>query len=232
MNYLGFIRQYRQFRRQSNNASPRFRLRWKDRYPCLDDGTSVTNFDTHYLYHLAWAARVLAGTMPELHVDIGSSLHFISLVSAFIPVKFYDYRPAKLSLRNLVTGRANLMALPFFDQSLRSLSCMHVVEHVGLGRYGDVLDPDGDLKAMSELMRVLAPGGTLLFVVPVGRPVIRFNAHRIYSHEQIRWGFQELTLREFALIPDNSDKEGVIEHASPELTDNQKYGCGCFWFQR
>ncbi|MDI6791364.1 MAG: DUF268 domain-containing protein [bacterium] len=175
---------------------------------------------------------MLAGTMPELHVDIGSSLHFISIVSAFIPVKFYDYRPAKLSLRNLVTGRANLMALPFSDQSLRSLSCMHVVEHVGLGRYGDVLDPDGDLKAMRELMRVLAPGGTLLFVVPVGRPVIRFNAHRIYSHEQIRGSFQELTLREFALIPDNSDKEGVIEHASPELTDNQKYGCGCFWFQR
>jgi len=47
---------------------------------------------------------------------------------------------------------------------------MNVVEHVGLGRYGEPLDPEGDIKAMRELRRVLAPGGSLLFVVPVGRP--------------------------------------------------------------
>jgi hypothetical protein len=62
---------------------------------------------------------------------------------------------------------------------------MHVVEHVGLGSYGDSLDPNGDLKAMSELKRVLSINGNLLFVVPVGKPRVMFNAHRIYSYEQI-----------------------------------------------
>ncbi len=46
-------------------------------------------------------------------------------------------------------------------------SCMHTIEHIGLGRYGDPLDAVGDQTALSELQRVVAPGGSLLIVVPV-----------------------------------------------------------------
>jgi hypothetical protein len=109
---------------------------------------------------------------------------------------------------------------------------MHVVEHVGLGRYGDSLNPAGDLKAMTELQRVIAPGGSLLLVVPVGKPKIMFNAHRIYSYEQILRYFSEIHLEEFALIPDRSDSRGIIYDASQELADAQDYGCGCFWFKK
>jgi SAM-dependent methyltransferase len=109
---------------------------------------------------------------------------------------------------------------------------MHVVEHIGLGRYGDPLDPDGDMKAISELKRVLAPGGTLLFVTPVGRPRIMFNGHRIYSYEQIESAFAGLKLREFSLVPDNGHVAGIIENAAPALVKEQSYGCGCFWFTR
>ncbi|HWW74963.1 MAG TPA: DUF268 domain-containing protein, partial [Pyrinomonadaceae bacterium] len=109
-------------------------------------------------------------------------------------------------------------------------SCMHVVEHVGLGRYGDPLDPEGDLKAIAELRRVLAPGGTLLFVVPIGRPKIMFNAHRIYSYRQVVDSFGGLALKEFALIPDDPAAGGLIRAATEEQADSQSYGCGCFWF--
>jgi SAM-dependent methyltransferase len=107
---------------------------------------------------------------------------------------------------------------------------MHVVEHIGLGRYGDPLDPNGDLRAMAELRRVLAPGGSLLFVVPVGRPVIMFNAHRIYAYDQVVRYFGDLTLRQFALVPDDP-RYGLVEDATPQLADAQRYGCGCFWWQ-
>ena len=174
---------------------------------------------------------MLAKLRPTLHVDIGSYLYFATLISAFIPIRFYDYRPAQVVLSALETGFANLLALPFADGSVVSLSCMHVVEHLGLGRYGDPLDPDGDLKAMRELARVLAPGGSLLFVVPVGQPRLMFNAHRIYSYEQVINAFPNLMLERFTLIP-QLGPEGLISGASAEQAAGEKYGCGCFWFRR
>ena len=207
-------------------------MQWKDRYPCLKDRTSTTGFDRHYVYHTAWAARILAYNKPAMHIDISSSLFFNTLVSAFLPVTFYDYRPANVGLSNLLTRAADLCALPFAHQSIQSLSCMHVVEHVGLGRYGDALDPEGDLKAISELKRVLSPQGTLLFVVPIGKPKIMFNAHRIYSHVQIMDHFRELHLQEFALIPDEPADGGLLINPELSMIDKQTYGCGCYWFVR
>ena len=103
---------------------------------------------------------------------------------------------------------------------------------VGLGRYGDPLDPDGDIKAMRELQRVVAPEGSLLFVTPVGRPQIRFNAHRIYAYEQIRDAFSELRIEQFSLVPDHGGDGGLIEDADPAIVSKQRYACGCFWFRR
>jgi SAM-dependent methyltransferase len=226
-----FREEFSAFEKLSAAAPGRFALRWEDRHPCLEDKTPATDFDRHYIYHTAWAARVLARMRPEVHVDISSYLYFCTIVSAFVPIKFYDYRPADLQLSNLTSETANLLALPFADQSVQSISCMHVVEHVGLGRYGDPLDPGGDLKAMAELTRVLAPSGNLLFVVPLGKPVVMFNAHRIYSYDQVVNYFGELELKEFALIPDSPQDGGLVYGATREMADLQTYGCGCFWFK-
>jgi SAM-dependent methyltransferase len=231
MSRMAFVKEFRAFKKMMSQSEPRFSLNWEDRYVCMNDRTPSTGFDRHYVYHPAWAARVLAHTKPAFHVDLSSSLNFCSMLSAFVPVKFYDYRPAELDLSNLTSEAADLLALPFADKSINSLSCMHVVEHVGLGRYGDPLDPDGDLKAIAELKRVLAPDGSLLFVVPVGQPKIMFNGHRIYSYDQIINYFAGLELKEFALIPDNPVEGGLICHATKEQSDKQSYGCGCFWFR-
>ncbi|MDE1941263.1 MAG: DUF268 domain-containing protein [Patescibacteria group bacterium] len=222
-------RDFKDFVRLSRSESDRFSMSWNDRMPIYED-TEKTPFDTHYIYHPAWAARILAKINPKEHVDISSTLHFCSIVSAFVPTRFYDYRPADLKLSNLTSNEADLTKLPFKESSLPSLSCMHVVEHVGLGRYGEPLDPAGDIKAMRELERVLAPKGSLLFVVPVGKPKIVFNAHRIYSYGQIVSQFRNLKLQEFSLIPDNALERGMITNASKEQSDAQSYGCGCFHF--
>jgi hypothetical protein len=220
------------FRDLANQSGGRLSVRWEDRHPCLDDATQTTGFDRHYICHVAWAARVLAETRPAEHVDIGSSLYFAATVSGFLPLRFYDYRPAPLRLSNFSSGHADLTRLDWPDQSVASLSCMHVAEHVGLGRYGDPLDADGDVKAMRSLQRVLAPGGSLLFVVPVGRPRVCFNAHRVYAYEQVLAEFPELQLKQFALIPDSPRDGDLIVDAAPSLVARQKYACGCFWFAR
>lgn|SRR5574341_147241 len=230
---LRYLRDFREFRDQQRRAGPGFSpLRWKERYPILGEWTSETKFDLHYTYHPAWAVRVLAQTRPREHVDISSSLAFAAMASAFVPLRFYDYRPARLKLSGLTCGRADVMALPFPDGSLPSLSCMHVVEHIGLGRYGDPVDVDGDRKAMRELARVVAPGGDLLFVVPVGRERIEFNAHRVYACETVLERFADLDLVRLDLIPDDAREAGMIENARPAQGTAQELGCGCFWFRK
>jgi len=225
-----FEKEFHQFR--SKVADDRHSVLWEDRYPCLDDRTEDTGFDRHYVYHTGWASHILAETRPEQQVDVGSSLFFVSNVSAFVPVAFYDYRPADLRLPGVTTHAGTLEDLPFENQSVDSLSCMHVVEHVGLGRYGDPIDPQGDLKAMSELQRVIAKDGSLLFVTPVGKPKVCFNAHRVYSFQQIIENFPELELHQFALVPDDPADGGLIVDADPAMVKEQNYGCGCFWFKR
>jgi len=225
-----FKEEFKIFKKLSNES--RFSINWNDRYPCIGDNTCGTDFERHYTYHPAWAARILALTNPECHVDISSTLNFSTIVSAFIPTRFYDYRPANINLDNLTSEAINLLELDFKDNSIKSLSCMHVVEHIGLGRYGDPINSDGDLKAISELKRVLATDGTLLFVVPIGKPRIQFNAHRIYSYEQILTYFSDLELEEFTLIPDKAEDGDLVKNAPKELADAQNYACGCFWFKK
>jgi SAM-dependent methyltransferase len=208
--------------------NPRFPTEnWK-LYPMLNEDTPGTGFDRHYINHTAWAIRKLAQIAPPFHTDFGSDLYFAALASALVPFRFYDFRPPALRLPNLEVFQGDLMALDIESGSLPSVSCMHVIEHIGLGRYGDTPDYNGDLAAMGELSRIVAPGGSLLIVVPMGTPRICYNAHRIYAYQQIMDAFAErFDLAEFSLIPDSGD---MVFNASKELADAQGFGCGCFHF--
>lgn len=226
--YFTFIGELSKFKKLSDG---RFSVKNKELFLCLDDRTATTGFDRHYTYHPAWATRVVAEINPKFHVDISSILAFSTQLSAFIPVKFYDYRPAQLTLSNLESEHADLTNLHFEDNSIESLSCMHTIEHVGLGRYGDPIDPTGDLKAINELKRVTAPNGNILFVTPIsGDPRIQFNAHRIYSYKQIVEYFEGFELKKFSLVTDYKYTDAFIDEATEEEANKQVYGCGCFWF--
>jgi predicted SAM-dependent methyltransferase len=110
------------------------------------------------------------------------------------------------------------------SNSIESLSCLHVLEHVGLGRYGDTLDASGDRKAAAELMRVLAPSGRLLMVLPMNEnPCVHFNAHRFYSFFQ---AFGEL-FHDLHLIEAKFLVNGQITEKLPEMGVNYT-GCMVF----
>ncbi|MBE9064941.1 class I SAM-dependent methyltransferase, partial [cf. Phormidesmis sp. LEGE 11477] len=98
---------------------------WGNLFPCLGDKTAVVGFDRHYIYHTAWAARVLARTRPQKHVDFSSSLYFAALCSATTEFEHYDFRSPELELSGLKTGTADLTSLPFPDDHFDSVSCMH-----------------------------------------------------------------------------------------------------------
>lgn len=200
-----------------------------DLYPCLHDRTDTTPFDTHYFYQAVWATERLVTLRPARHVDVGSELRWVGLLAAWFPVTFIDIRPAPVLVANFETKAGSVLAMPYPDRSIPSLSCMHVIEHVGLGRYGDPLDPHGSVKAAKELQRVVAPGGQLLLSAPVGRERICFNAHRIYSpHTVIEW-FDALQMVEFGAVTDDGS---FRPQADPAAFADATYACGLFRFQR
>lgn len=222
----------KKFKEKSTQLSDngRFICNWEDRYLCISEDTKTTEYDAHYVYHTAWAARILKKTKPEKHVDIASDLRFVTIVSAFVPVEFIDYRPVNINLSNFESKKGNITDLPFENNSFSSISCMHVIEHIGLERYGDSFDPKGDLKGISELKRVLKDGGQLLFVVPVGGIArIEYNAHRIYTYEMVCKIFNDMYIENFALVKDNGE---FIENANQKQSDSQKYGCGCWQLRK
>jgi SAM-dependent methyltransferase len=220
-----FIGHWMKFSRLSKDD----RLRVIDAYPNLCDWVSSTPFDPHYFYQAAWLARQLACTPPAKHLDIGSDVKLIGTLSGFVPTEFMDFRPLDAALPGLECTRGDILALPMADDSVKSVSCLHVVEHIGLGRYGDPIDPDGSRKAIAELERVLAHGGRLFLSVPVGRERVCFNAHRVFATKTIVALFGKLDLVSFSLV---DDAGRFWPDCSPDRANGLDYGCGMFVLEK
>jgi SAM-dependent methyltransferase len=202
-----------------------------DIHPCLFDRTVATSFDSHYTYLNAWAFRRILGENPDKHIDIGSQVSFIATLSSILPVTFIDLRPIDINLSGLTAQKGSILKIPYSDQEIVSLSSLHVIEHVGLGRYGDPLDMEGSQKAIAELSRVLAPGGKLYIGVPVGKPKTCFNAHRVFDPVKVIHWFAEygLTMENFSCVFDNGD---YSENTSPSELMEADYACGMYQFTR
>lgn len=198
-------------------------------YPVLSEKTTETPFDSHYLYQDIWAARRIYDSKAKKHFDIGSNIEFVGFLTAFTKATFVDIRPLNVTLPNFKSIKGSLLNLPFKDNSIKSLSCLHVAEHVGLGRYGDNLNPLGTKISCKELSRVLAKGGKLYFSLPVGRPRLCFNAHRIHSPKQIFRYFNDLKLVELSGITDTGE---YIENLDIDILESSDYACGLFVFTK
>ncbi len=223
--YLAFYSDLRRYRRMPGAET----VATRDLYPCLGDRTATTSFDTHYFYQDIWALRKILESGAREHVDVGSKVDYVGFLTAIAKVTFIDIRPLVTDLENLDSRPGSILAMPYDDGAVPSLSCLHVAEHIGLGRYGDPLDPRGTAKACGELARVLAPGGNLYFGLPVGRPRVCFNAHRIHSPAQVLGYFEGLSLREFSLVDDGGR---FLRNADMDAGARAKYGCGLFHFTK
>jgi len=154
--------------------------------PHVDDATATTAIEPIYFYQDAWAFERIVARRPARHIDVGSHHKYVAFLSKVVPTTMVDLRPLSVPLDSLEFIEGSILDLPFADQSLESISSLCVVEHIGLGRYGDELDPDGSEKAIAELVRVVASGGRLYLSVPVSREyVVAFNEARSFPRDYI-----------------------------------------------
>lgn len=221
--FLDLFRYYRLLSREEREKPFYLFPKIFDRYP-----TSHT-FDKHYVYMDRWAFKNLQVGRPENHVDVGSSIRFLSMASTVTKLKFIDIRPVKIDFDNFECIQGSVLRLPFADNSIESLSCLHVAEHVGLGRYGDPLDPLGTKKACEELSRVLKAQGRLYFALPIGAPAIYFNAHRVHDPLVILEYFSDLRLLGFSAV---NDQGNFVGEARLEDYINADYACGMYVFTK
>ena len=197
-----FWNSYRVYKRlAADNIQPTL----ESLYPCIRDDSAETPIEPVYFYQDSWAFERFVQNKPLTHVDIGSHNKFVALLSKVVPVTMVDIRPLSLPLNTLQFRYGSILDLPFETGSVHSLSSLSVIEHIGLGRYGDPLDPSGTEKAITELKRILAPGGYLYLALPVSdENTVHFNAGRILSIKYVTQLLEPLHLIEQAYIVGSS----------------------------
>ena len=218
-----FWRDYARLSRDAADAGHAPSLRYLD--PWLADRRPITPLDPVYFFQNTWAARKIFALGGRRHVDVGSSAMAIGIIAQKVPVTMVDIRPLELAVPGLDFRRGSILALPFEDNSVESISCLCVLEHIGLGRYGDEVDASGTEKAIAELLRVLRPGGDLLASVPVDdQSRVYFNAHRAFTRTCLGRLFER-----FEII-DESYQYGAEVH---ERYDAKKgFGTGMFHLRK
>jgi SAM-dependent methyltransferase len=178
-----FWKSYRQYQELSSEKE---NVSLTNLYPCLGDATAETYIEPTYFYQDCWAFEKIVQQNPSNHIDIGSHHKYVALLSKVVPVTMVDIRPLSLPLESLNFKEGSILNLPFEDNSVESISSLCVIEHIGLGRYGDTLDCEGSEKAINELKRVLKTGGHLYISIPVGiESLTAFNAGRIFSLDDV-----------------------------------------------
>jgi SAM-dependent methyltransferase len=213
-------------------TSGRFSLRLSQLYPILSDFKAPAGQASgHYFHQDLWAARKIYDRRPKVHVDVGSRVDgFVAHLLTFMAVTEIDIRPLKSEVPGLEFVRDDATEMSTYeDNSVDSVSSLHVVEHMGLGRYGDPIDPDAWLRCMRSFARVLAPRGRLYLSVPIGQERLEFNAHRVFDPTTVLETLSDLHLVSFAGVNDRGE---LVEDQAPSCFRSANEACGLFEFTK
>ncbi|MFM7183041.1 MAG: DUF268 domain-containing protein [Verrucomicrobiales bacterium] len=197
-------------------------------------GETGGNASGHYFHQDLLVARRIHEANPRRHVDVGSRVDgFVAHVAAFREIEVLDIRSNPEVPHPILFHRLDLMApLPeSWKSSCDSLSCLHALEHFGLGRYGDPIDPIGHEKAFANLTDMLEPGGILYLSVPIGPQRVEFNAHRVFASSTIlRLLEEKFSIEGFHYVDDHGNLHPDADWRSPEAETSFgcQWGCGIF----
>lgn len=215
------------------NTRKNFEINENYIWPMIGDKYADAGTVNNYFWQDLWAARLIHKQMPKEHYDIGSRLDgFIAHVLSFgIPVKMIDIRPFPTEIEGLDTVVDDATTLSQFeDNSIDSLSALCSLEHFGLGRYGDPINPEACFICFKAIERKLKIGGHLYISVPVGRERVEFNAHRVFYAQTIVDCFEKLNLVEFAYAAKGVLEEGNELHKYDNDGHDGEYRYGLFHF--
>ncbi len=219
-----FLRDRRRFRQEAGGD-----FAWGSQIPILDERKATSGGLGAYFQQDLLVAKLVHDAAPDRHVDVGSRIDgFIGHLAVFRKVEVLDIRPQPVSIPNVCFHQLDLMdeLPPDWVECTSSLSCLHTIEHFGMGRYGDTIDGQGHLKGLAQLKRMVAPGGVLYLSTPMGPQRIEFNAHRIFSTETcLNWFKSGWEILSFSYVDDDGVLREDVDWKPAALHDN--FGCRC-----
>ncbi len=206
--YIFFCRDLCKYSRQLKGTTSidKFPISRKFLYPCLLDRFSEAGNCSSYFWQDLWCAKLVLNNNPTVHYDIGSRVDgFIGHLATFRSnIILIDVRPLNHDIPGVRFIKENATELSSIKtESIESISALCSLEHFGLGRYGDDIDPDGYLKVLNSIKRVLAKGGHCYIAVPIGKERVEFNAHRVFYPSTITEVLSPLRLIEFSTTYDS-----------------------------
>lgn len=207
----------------------------RDNMPCVDDkGKEAGYTRLHYFLQDLYVAQLIYKKNPLKHIDVGSRIDgFVAHLASFREVELFDIRKVDLSIPNVKFKQADLMDETTIPHGYcDSISSLHAIEHFGLGRYGDKLDPEGHKKGFKNITKILKPQGFFYFSVPMGKQRIDFNAHRVFSMDYLLdWVNEDYDIVSFSYISDDGQLYTNISLTDKDIENN--YGCktGCAIFE-
>jgi hypothetical protein len=230
--FPAYWKDYRLFKKQmAGNAEFPFGVL----YPILRDKTQESGImKGHYFHQDMLVARKIYKRNPVRHIDVGSRVDgFVAHVAVFREIEVLDIRPQTSMVKNIIFRQADIMRVPEGDlkECCDSLSSLHAIEHMGLGRYGDPVDAQGHLKAIDTIWRMLKQGGRFYFSVPIGRQCVEFNARRVFSVGYlIKVLSDKFTVDAFHYVDDNGDlvEDAGLSDDSVAANFHCTRGCGIF----
>jgi hypothetical protein len=147
-----------------------------------------------------------------------------------------DVRDLHIAMPSIRFVRADLSAKDFpLTDYCDSLSCLHALEHFGLGRYGDPIDYEGHLIGWKNMSRMVKQGGKFYFSAPIGEQRIEFNAHRVFSLQYLLKLIEpSYAIDSFAYINDQGEFFADARLDGNTIGNNCgcHYGCGIFELTR
>ena len=203
-------------------------------FPILDErfeeGGSTSG---HYFHQDLLVAQKIFENNPAIHLDIGSRVDgFVAHVASFRKIEVLDIRSTQTEVENISFKTADLMKI---DDSLLnycdSLSCLHALEHFGLGRYNDPINFDGYLDGLDGMYKILKQGGKFYLSVPIGKQRVEFNGQRVFSLKYLLSLFKDkYTIDDFSFVDDKGDLHKNITMNDKQIDSNLDcyYGCAIF----
>lgn len=215
------------------NKRQRFAIQNQYMWPILTDKYAPAGVMGNYFWQDLWAAKLVVKSGIRKHFDIGSRIDgFIGhLLLAGIDVTMIDIRrfPGEIEhLQTIVDDATDLCQIP--DESIESMSALCSLEHFGLGRYGDAVDPEACFRCFDNIQMKLKKGGRLYLSLPIGIERVEFNAHRIFYASTILDCFTKLHLEEFSCVAEGKIEYNVDVHKYDNDLHNGNWRYGLFAF--